>query len=102
MPASRNASERLPELLKNQTAETSLASIAVERERWWHEMRNRQAKLWRNGHWRVNDSRIHRVEPDLVRRVFQRANTTLDRQQSLHKNLSSGARRVILAFSGVL
>jgi hypothetical protein len=49
MHASRNASERLPELLKNQTAETSLASIAVERERWWHEMRNRQASCGETG-----------------------------------------------------
>jgi hypothetical protein len=36
-----------PELLKHQTAEDRLTSIAVERERWWQEMRLRQAKLWR-------------------------------------------------------
>src|ERR1700758_3987093 len=47
MHASRNASERFPELLKHQTAENRLASIAEEREKWWHEMRDRHAKLWR-------------------------------------------------------
>jgi hypothetical protein len=36
-----------PELLNYQTAEERLASIADERETWWHEMRDRHAKLWR-------------------------------------------------------
>ena len=36
-----------PELIKHQTAEERLASIADERERWWQEMRDRHAKLWR-------------------------------------------------------
>ena len=36
-----------PELLKHQTAEERLATIAVERETWWQEMRDRHAKLWR-------------------------------------------------------
>ena len=38
-----------PELLKHQNAEERLASIAVERENWWQEMRDRHAKLWKNG-----------------------------------------------------
>jgi hypothetical protein len=36
-----------PELLKHQTAEERLASIADERQKWWHEMRDRHAELWR-------------------------------------------------------
>jgi hypothetical protein len=36
-----------PELVKHQTAENRLTSIAVERERCWQEMRDRHAKLWR-------------------------------------------------------
>src|ERR1700758_3392921 len=36
-----------PELLKQQTAEERLASIADEREKWWQEMRDRHAELWR-------------------------------------------------------
>ena len=36
-----------PELLKHQTAEERLASIAEERESWGHERRNRHARLWR-------------------------------------------------------
>ena len=36
-----------PELLKYETAEERLASIADERETWWREMRDRHAKLWR-------------------------------------------------------
>lgn len=47
MRAWRNASKRFPELLKHQTAEERLASIAVERETWWQRMRERQAQLWR-------------------------------------------------------
>lgn len=37
-----------PELVRHQAAEDRLASIAVERETSWQEMRERQAKLWRN------------------------------------------------------
>jgi hypothetical protein len=33
--------------VKHQTAEDRLTSIAVERETWWQEMRERQAKPWR-------------------------------------------------------
>ena len=33
-----------PELVKHQAAEDRLASIAVERETWWQEMRERQAQ----------------------------------------------------------
>src|SRR5215469_16792509 len=36
-----------PELLKYQTPEERLASIADERETWWHEMHDRHAKLWK-------------------------------------------------------
>jgi hypothetical protein len=36
-----------PELLKHQTAEERLASIANEQETWWQLMRDRHAKLWR-------------------------------------------------------
>jgi hypothetical protein len=43
-----------PELLKHQTAEDRLASIAVERERWWHEMRDRQANGWRKARQNLN------------------------------------------------
>jgi hypothetical protein len=45
-----------PELLKHQTAEDRLASIAVvERETWWQEMRQRQAKLWRKARQALRD-----------------------------------------------
>jgi hypothetical protein len=33
-----------PELLKHQTAEERLAAIAIERERWWQQMRDHRAK----------------------------------------------------------
>ena len=36
-----------PELLKHRNAAERLASIAVKRETWRQEMRDRQAKLWR-------------------------------------------------------
>jgi hypothetical protein len=43
-----------PELLKHQTPEERLASIADERGRWWQETRDRHAKLWRKARraWR--------------------------------------------------
>jgi hypothetical protein len=44
-----------PELLKHQTAEERLASIADERARWWHEMRNRHAELWRRARKALRD-----------------------------------------------
>jgi hypothetical protein len=44
-----------PELLKHQTAEDRLASIAVERETWWQEMRERQAQLWRKARQALRD-----------------------------------------------
>jgi hypothetical protein len=43
-----------PEVLKHQTAEDRLASIADERERWWYEMRDRHAKLWRKARQNLN------------------------------------------------
>jgi hypothetical protein len=43
-----------PELLKHQTAEERLASIADERARWWHEMRDRQANGWRKARQNLN------------------------------------------------
>jgi hypothetical protein len=36
-----------PELLTHQTAEERLATIAIHREGWWQEMRDRQAHQWR-------------------------------------------------------
>ena len=44
-----------PELRKHQTAESRLASIAVEREAWWQEMRDRQAKRWRKARHALRD-----------------------------------------------
>jgi hypothetical protein len=44
-----------PELRKHQTAEDRLASIAVEREAWWQEMRDRQAKRWRKTRHALRD-----------------------------------------------
>ena len=44
-----------PELLKHQTAEERLASIADERETWWHLMRDRHAKLWRKARQAVRE-----------------------------------------------
>jgi hypothetical protein len=43
------------ELLKHQTVEDRLASIAVERETWWQEMRDRHAKLWRKARQALRD-----------------------------------------------
>jgi len=40
-----------PELVKHQTAEDRLASIAVERGTWWREMRERQAAIKR--YWEI-------------------------------------------------
>ena len=44
-----------PELLKHQTAEDRLASIAAQREMWWQEMRERQAQLWRKARQTLGD-----------------------------------------------
>jgi hypothetical protein len=41
-----------PELLKHQTAEDRLTSIAVERETWWQDMRERQAQLSKTWLWK--------------------------------------------------
>jgi hypothetical protein len=41
-----------PELVKHQTAEDRLTSIAVERETWWQEMRERQARLSKTWLWK--------------------------------------------------
>jgi hypothetical protein len=43
-----------PELLKHQTAEERLASIAVEQETWWQQMRDRHANLWRKARQNLN------------------------------------------------
>ncbi len=43
-----------PELVKHQTAEDRLTSIALEREIWWQEMRERQAKLWTKARQNLN------------------------------------------------
>src|SRR5260370_37474937 len=43
------------ELLKHQTAEDRLASIAVERETWWQEMRERQAHPWSKARQALRD-----------------------------------------------
>jgi hypothetical protein len=43
-----------PEFLKHRTAEERLASIAVELETWWKEMRERHAKLWRKARQNLN------------------------------------------------
>jgi hypothetical protein len=44
-----------PELVKHQAAEDRLASIAVERETWWQEMRAHQAQLWRKARQPLRD-----------------------------------------------
>jgi hypothetical protein len=44
-----------PELVRHQAAEDTLASIAAQRETWWQEMRERQAKLWRNARQALRD-----------------------------------------------
>lgn len=44
-----------PELLKHQTADDRLASIAVERETWWQEMRDRHAQQWRKARQALRD-----------------------------------------------
>src|SRR5260370_2610703 len=44
-----------PELVRHQAAEDRLASIAVERETWWQEMRERQAHLWRKARQALRD-----------------------------------------------
>jgi hypothetical protein len=43
-----------PELIKHQTPEERLASIAVEREAWWQRMRDRHANVWRKAHQNLN------------------------------------------------
>jgi hypothetical protein len=53
-----------PELVKHQTAEERLASIADERERWWHEMRDRQAKLSKTRLWKSL-----RLSPPCAKRI---------------------------------
>jgi hypothetical protein len=44
-----------PELLKHQTAEERLASIANEQETWWQLMRDRQANVWRKARQALRD-----------------------------------------------
>jgi hypothetical protein len=36
-----------PELLTHQTAEERLAAVAINREQWWQQVRDRRAQLWR-------------------------------------------------------
>jgi hypothetical protein len=43
------------ELVKHHTAEDRLASIADQRERWWHEMRERHANVWRKARQALRD-----------------------------------------------
>jgi hypothetical protein len=43
------------ELVKHQTAEDRLTSIAVEQETWWQEMRDRQAQRWRKARQALRD-----------------------------------------------
>src|ERR1700745_3625289 len=44
-----------PELLKHQTAEERLASIAVEQESWWQQMRDEHARRWRKARQALRD-----------------------------------------------
>jgi len=44
-----------PELLKHQTAEERIAAVAIDREQWWQEMRDRRAKLWRRARQALRD-----------------------------------------------
>jgi hypothetical protein len=43
-----------PELLKHQTAEDRLASIANEQEAWWQQMLDRHANMWRKARQSLN------------------------------------------------
>src|SRR5262249_25401562 len=55
-----------PELLKHQTAEERLASIADERERWWQQMRYRHAKLWRKARQALRELPADRAPPSNI------------------------------------
>jgi hypothetical protein len=50
----KNRYPLFPELLKHQTAEERLASIANEQETWWQLMRDRHANLWRKTRQNLN------------------------------------------------
>jgi hypothetical protein len=43
-----------PELVKHQTAEERLASIANDQETWWQLMRDRHANVWRKARQNLN------------------------------------------------
>ena len=44
-----------PELLKHQTAEDRLAAVAIDREQWWQQVRDRRAQLWRRARQALRD-----------------------------------------------
>jgi hypothetical protein len=44
-----------PELVRHQSAEDRLASIAAQRKTWWQDMRGRQAKPWRKARQALRD-----------------------------------------------
>jgi hypothetical protein len=46
-----------PELLKHQTAEERVTAIAIERERWWQQMRDHRVKQWRRARQALGDLR---------------------------------------------
>ena len=55
MQAQKDRYPLFPELLKHQTAEDRLAAVAIDREQWWQQVRDRRAQLWRRARQALRD-----------------------------------------------
>ena len=55
MQAQKDRYPLFPELLKHQTAEERLAAVAIDREQWWQQVRDRRAQLWRRARQALRD-----------------------------------------------